>query len=903
MSSSSSTSSKPRSSRQDRLPQRHPARINTAPASSHRAHPPSRSDAAHPSLAQLRHASASKSSTSPHACHNCHQMDTCFYCDPCLSSRIAAHHNEIRRLSLAKDKARQSVEMLLSDRAHSEAVGAIPPSSSATQAIPSATLAMPAALPDPFSITASEATAADSPHSTLLLQPLVQLRARRAALSSRVQNIHQCIAHSQQSRLESQEALQEQQASIVLRKHNLAKSWSSLEGSSAVSSPSASQRARHANKSRWLTHPAADHIDTPLIFTDVYTHYERQDEAPPTDSPAEPVDLQLGAVITRSRLQLASLQAEATAISAELANARATLARDAFRLFSVSPPDSIQSLKTVVSPTPRSRRVNLSASSSVAQRISKLSERYMPGAFGLSQASLTHAAVADQASVASTSTDPSDSRHGSSKSSWSIAGLPLPLPSEVRRHPREDVNGAVTYAINLIQLLATYLGIALPFCIEQHKGRFSLRPDALWDGGGGSSAKTLYLSSRAYAHLSTTAPSTQRSSKLNNLAESTIGLGASTLSTIESYIHLPSGAGLPWGLTANQTPNSKNASGSHDADSEARQEARTDKGRDSALPSGGSSTDARSKPDQAARSFVSALVMLSYDVAYLAVKQGIQLDLVAAAANPLHLLSMIMRQSDLGRRAHANHISASGIADLSLHSLDYEQLAQILEPNNAAADGYKRGGSSRSARSDLAEAPRPRVAAGPHKMLEQSYVDVGEAAASVLGLRDPSTAARKPSARQASAAPAAQTGEAGQKMSKPQPAPRLAADDGRSQKRTASKRMPSTSAQPPPSLEFLRQRGRDASRAKGDAGPATAANHGSERKDRASKPSRQATVPEDEAGTQASRKIGPGAVIFNGVEVGVGNMSVDADRSAAGPSRGPREKHRKHATDEGWDLV
>ncbi|KAI3484961.1 hypothetical protein L1887_51853 [Cichorium endivia] len=426
----------------------------------------------------------------------------------------------------------------------------------------------------------------------------------------------------------------------------------------------------------------------------------------------------------------------------------------------------------------------------------------MPGAFGLSQASLTHAAVADQASVAGTSTDPSDSRHGSSKSSWSIAGLPLPLPSEVRRHPREDVNGAVTYATNLIQLLATYLGIALPFCIEQHKGRFSLRPDALWDGGGGSSAKTLYLSSRAYAHLSTTAPSTQRSSKLNNLAESTIGLGA-----IESYIHLPSGAGLPWGLTANQTPNSRNASGSQDADSEARQEARTDKGRDSALPSGGSSTDARSKPDQAARSFVSALVMLSYDVAYLAVKQGIQLDLVAAAANPLHLLSMIMRQPDLGRRAHANRISASGIADLSLHSLDYEQLAQILEPNNAAADGYKRGGSSRSAKPDSAEAPRPRVAAGPHKMLEQSYVDVGEAAASVLGLRDPSVSARKPSARQASAAPAAQTGEAGQKWSKPQPAPRLTADDGRSQKRTASKRMPSTSAQPPPSLEFLRQRG------------------------------------------------------------------------------------------------
>ncbi len=105
-------------------------------------------------------------------------------------------------------------------------------------------------------------------------------------------------------------------------------------------------------------------------------------------------------------------------------------------------------------------------------------------------------------------------------------------------------------------------------------------------------------------------------------------------------------------------------------------------------------------------------------------------------------------------------------------------------------------------------------AAGPHKMLEQSYVDVGEAAASVLGLRDPSTAARKPSARQALLHQLRRLARQA-KMSKPQPAPRLTADDGRSQKRTASKRMPSTSAQPPPSLEFLRQRGRDASRAKG----------------------------------------------------------------------------------------
>ncbi|KAI3484962.1 hypothetical protein L1887_51854 [Cichorium endivia] len=256
-------------------------------------------------------------------------MDTRFYCDPCLSSRIAAHHNEIRRLSLAKDKARQSVEMLLSDRAHSEAVDAIPsPLLQPRRPVPSATLANAGGATGPFQHHGirSYSCRLASQHAAAAATRTAESTPSSAQLArSEHPPVHRPLSAGPAS--SPKEALQEQQASIVLRKHNLAKSWSSLEGSSAVSSPSASQRARHANKSRWLTHPAADphrypHSSSP---TSTPTTNDRTRLLPQTP-PQSPSICSSAPFITRSRLQLASLQAEATAISAELANARATLA-------------------------------------------------------------------------------------------------------------------------------------------------------------------------------------------------------------------------------------------------------------------------------------------------------------------------------------------------------------------------------------------------------------------------------------------------------------------------------------------------------------------------------------------------------------------------------------------------
>lgn len=817
----------------------------------------------------------------PPACQHCHRIDTRFYCDSCLTSRIEAHHTEMRRLSLTRDKAKACVNHLLFPHPNTEAVRAT--FSSSSQPSPSTGPMQTInenALPDPFESNAAEqssTTSSDAKPDLLDLYSLIQLRARRSAIIERVQTVHRCISESQLAHLQGQEVLKEKVAHIALRKQNLAKAWSALEGSSAAAPASAAQRSRIAAKSRWLTHPAADHIDLPLVYTDVYTHYERQSDDH-SDAALVPTsqstDHQLGAILTRARLDLAALKTEAHAVSTQLAVTRAYLARQAFSIFTVSPPDTPSFKPPLLL---RTRQLDLSASGSVAQRISRLSEKYIPGAFGL-QSSSSSSALTIRTPQRDTVSDARQSKPSSasasasaSSSNWSIASLPLPLPSEARRYPREAVNGAVTYAANLLQLVAAYLGIALPFSIEQHKGRLAICPDPLWDGGGGSSAKTLHLSSSAYTYLTATHTAASRPSKLNNLAESTYGLGASTLSTIESYIHLPSSTSLPWGLSSTSAQPSKPTYNTTPTHAEADQNRRSDTN---------PRTGFKSKPEQAAKSFVSALVMFSYNVAYLAAKQGIRLDLVAAAANPLEILTKVMQQAELGRFAHANHIRPSSIQDLRLPGLDYEQLAQILEPNNATADSYKRG-STKSAKVEMEKASSSKPSKTP-KILEQSYVDVGEAAASVFDIKDPSTMTRKPNLQSPSSnrTPSQQTPRHSDSTLTRQAGQPNAISSLQKQRVDAGKRSSSAMpAQPPPSLDFLRQRGRDASKAKPDYSNASPVVHltGAE------------PVP---------AKVGPGAVIFNGVEVGVGNLTpTDSTRGESG------KKPRKQTNDEGWNLV
>ncbi|PWZ01874.1 hypothetical protein BCV70DRAFT_156522 [Testicularia cyperi] len=851
----------------------------------------------------------SGTSTFTNECKQCHQQDTRFFCDPCLNSRIAAHHKEIARLTLARDRARDAVEQLLGNTAEGRRRKK-PPFSHSTSQPPTRLSHLPTFLPDPFEATPEEQMdpSGSSPHSRhapLLLRRLIQLRAERAAIIAKTQATHQHISESQHSLLAGKEALKEKRVQILARKQNLAKAWSSLEGASAPSA-SSTARPRPSAKSLWLPQAHAGPSNNVVVgqdaedpmaaawTTDVYTHYERRADLDSSAadairvSPADEVEdhdnTQLGAMIARCRSQISLLEQEAKDVSIELCSTRARLARETFAVFSVSPPTA------TTSPIARPRRrEEASTSSFMAQRFSKLSERYMPGAFhhfgfdtdggGSSAASATSTRRRQQQS--SEGSDPSASLPVILSNDWTIAGLAMPLPSEIRRHDRDSINGAITYTVQLLQILAAYLGVALPFPPDMQLGRLTIKPDPLWDGGGGSSTKPLHLSSAAYALLTAanaaaSSATSSRQSKFNNLAESTFGLGASTLSTLESYIQLPSSSSIPWGLTsmvANATGMGTAGAAAQEPDSERHRSSESDD-----IP------NSKVKPDQAARAFVSALVMLNYSVAYLASRQGLKIDLVTAACNPLQLLHKAINQPKLGAVAHSNYLQASSIDDLSMPQLDFEQLAQILEPTSALRP--KSDAAKTSSRPNSGTA---KVASRSNKILEQSYIDAGEAAASVMNIKDPSnlSSKTKSSSTQSTDGDASldRTRKNGDALASRQSASKESTKLGSASRHAATlvdgKGRQLKPAQPPPaSLDFLRQRGRDATKSK------------------ASTTSRDTNL----ANEPAEKKPGPGAVIFNGVEVGVGNIDSGTRRSSSTRNKGEQRRSRRTVEDE-WDLV
>lgn len=100
----------------------------------------------------------------------------------------------------------------------------------------------------------------------------------------------------------------------------------------------------------------------------------------------------------------------------------------------------------------------------------------MPGAFdlrgrGASPAQTGIAAAASAALATASSAKSND---------WTIVGLVLPVPDDIRRFPREAINGAVTHAAHLLHILSVYLGIQLPFAVTSALGTSTIRPHPLW---------------------------------------------------------------------------------------------------------------------------------------------------------------------------------------------------------------------------------------------------------------------------------------------------------------------------------------------------------------------------------------------------------------------------------------
>ncbi|EJD05349.1 uncharacterized protein FOMMEDRAFT_165803 [Fomitiporia mediterranea MF3/22] len=195
---------------------------------------------------------------------------------------------------------------------------------------------------------------------------------------------------------------------------------------------------------------------------------------------------------------------------------------------------------------------------------------------------------------------------------WSIGGLVLPVPGDMRRFAPAHVNAALTFTVQFIGLLSFYLGVKLPFEVTWSGGKFGVGIPEICAGRGGEGGAWARWTARCPLHVPL------------NPSSGTNG----------SPPHSPSPAHQP-SLPSPYTPSPLSAS--------------TRTRRDSLSASTHSSV-----------SFPTALAMLSYNTAYLAYTQGLDVSLSLAASGALlPTLWGVCCSAELGRKSHSTGFNAN----------------------------------------------------------------------------------------------------------------------------------------------------------------------------------------------------------------------------------------------------
>ncbi|CAO1617581.1 unnamed protein product [Parajaminaea phylloscopi] len=340
--------------------------------------------------------------------------------------------------------------------------------------------------------------------------------------------------------------------------------------------------------------------------------------------------------------------------------------------------------------------------------------------------------------------------------------LPLPTPSDIRRFPRKDINAAAALTAQILQINADICDVALPFSVGVDRdGKWALKPDSMWALGINETKHTLHLSQRAYETMN--APVLSRSNNAGSgtsstfnrtsIEQSVLSLGASTLATLESFVQLPGRNHASWGRASAIQP--ENAEGQSDNETQKRLSAATD-----APTLAGTDTQTKDRKEDpsvvSARAFCRSLTMLAFDAAYLAWTQGATVDLVSAGNSTLRLIYKACEPSTKGHRSHgALHPSSDALGDFAFPVLDFSKLLQLHETSSSMLGNKPASAStpakmkSAALRSDSAQTPRqtsskPGPASGSPSAardsaldlqlsrLDESYVDAGQAAASIL---------------------------------------------------------------------------------------------------------------------------------------------------------------------------
>ncbi|PIL26847.1 hypothetical protein GSI_11027 [Ganoderma sinense ZZ0214-1] len=278
------------------------------------------------------------------------------------------------------------------------------------------------------------------------------------------------------------------------------------------------------------------------------------------------------------------------------------------------------------------------------------------------------------------------------KGEWTIGGLVLPVPGDIRRYPPDHINAVLTHTIHFVTLLAFYLGIKLPFEVVWSrsttapmgptKGSGLLGVGIPWIGAirGGESGGWARWSTKQPLHVSSAPPPASSAAHTSSPSSSPLK---------------PLATARPLSHRAQTTPPqaAPTPAAAHRASSLFESESTTLA--DSTYADAPPSTASTSAPGGA---FTTALAMLLYDVCFVAHTQAVDVPL-AHAGDVLGNLWAVCCAPELGRRAHATRPllappTAAGFG------LDFSQLLQATAATPARAKARGTSGVGREIRTE-----------------------------------------------------------------------------------------------------------------------------------------------------------------------------------------------------------
>ncbi|KAI0071484.1 hypothetical protein K474DRAFT_1652488 [Panus rudis PR-1116 ss-1] len=244
------------------------------------------------------------------------------------------------------------------------------------------------------------------------------------------------------------------------------------------------------------------------------------------------------------------------------------------------------------------------------------------------------------------------------KGEWTIGGLVLPVPGDMRRYPPDHINAVLTHTIHFVSLLAFYLGVKLPF-------------EVVWSRSGtppGSSGSA----SDSQSHSVT--------------RDGLLGVGTPWIGAIRG----PENGGWarwstkhPLHVSSSPAPSSSSSSSSKSSSNTSSPHPSSSTSPTSSLspPPNPSTSTPPSSTSASGTSFTTALSMFLYNILYLAHTQSISIPL-AQAGEILPNLWAVCCSTDLGRWSHATRplLGGGGVPEFKL---EFGQLVQamVVSPN------------------------------------------------------------------------------------------------------------------------------------------------------------------------------------------------------------------------------